>query len=135
MFHKYVLEHERHDILAEAHDGVAGGHYTGKEMTQKTLRVGLWWSTLHTYSHEYCKACDTCQRTGRPSHRDEMPLQPQMALQAFEKWAIDFVGPINPLGKKTSVRYNITATDYVTRWDEAQAVKDCTTDTATHFIF
>ena len=44
-----------------------------------------------------------------------MPLQPQMALQAFEKWAIDFVGPINPLGKKTGARYIITATDYVKR--------------------
>ena len=58
-----------------------------------------------------------------------------MALQAFEKWAIDFVGPINPPGKKTGARYIITATDYVTRWAEAQAVKDCTADTAAHFIF
>ena len=64
-----------------------------------------------------------------------MPLQPQVALQDFEKWAIDFIGPINPPGKKIGVCYIITATDYVTRWAEAQAVKDCTVDTAAHFIF
>ena len=64
-----------------------------------------------------------------------MPLQSQMALQAFEKWAIDFVGPISPPGKKTSALYIITAIDYVKRWEEAQAVRDCTTETDTHFIF
>ena len=64
-----------------------------------------------------------------------MPLQPQMALQAFDKWAIDFVEPINPPGKKIDACYIITTTDCVTRWAEAQAVKDSTTDTAVHFIF
>lgn len=38
---RYVLEHERHAIVAEAHDGVAGGHYAGKATTKKVLRVGL----------------------------------------------------------------------------------------------
>jgi hypothetical protein len=28
-------------ILIEAHEGIIGGHYTGKETTQKTLRSGL----------------------------------------------------------------------------------------------
>lgn len=58
-----------------------------------------------------------------------------MALQAFEKWAIDFVGPINSPGKKKSAHYIIATTDYVIMWAEAQAVKDFTTDTAIHFIF
>ena len=58
---RYVLEHERHAILAEAHDGVGGGHYAGKAMAQKILRARLWWTTLHSDAHNYCKACDTCQ--------------------------------------------------------------------------
>ena len=48
-----------------------------------------------------------------------MPLQLQMAIQAFFKWDIDFVGPINLPEKKTGAHYIITATDYVTRWVEA----------------
>jgi hypothetical protein len=64
-----------------------------------------------------------------------MPLAPQLTLHAFEKWAIDFVGPINPLGKRTGARYIITATEYLTRWAEARAVKDCSTTTTVWFIF
>jgi hypothetical protein len=48
-----------------------------------------------------------------------------MTLQEFEKWAIDFVGPINPPGKRTGARYIITVIEYLTRWDEVKLVKDC----------
>lgn len=64
-----------------------------------------------------------------------MPLNPQVTLQAFNKWAIDFIGPINPLGKKTSAHYIIIATDYLTRWVEAQPMKDYNVETTMKFIF
>jgi hypothetical protein len=32
-----VVEHERPMILVEAHDGIVGGNYEGKETTQKIL--------------------------------------------------------------------------------------------------
>ena len=56
-------------------------------------------------------------------------------MQPFEKWTIDFVGPIQPLGKKTDAQYIITATEYLTRWVEAQPVKDYTGATTVKFIF
>jgi transposase InsO family protein len=130
-----VMEAEHPLILAEAHEGITGGHYAGKATAQKVLRAGLWWPTLHKDAKEYTRACDVCQRVGKPYRRDEIPLAPQMNLQEFEKWAIDFVRPINPPGKHTGERYIITATEYLTRWDEARAVKDCSATTAAHFIF
>ena len=68
------------------------------------------------------------------SRGDEMPLAPHIILQEFDKWVIDFVGPISPLGKGTSACYIITMTDYLTRWVEAAPVKDCTAMTATKFL-
>jgi hypothetical protein len=58
-----------------------------------------------------------------------------MTLQEFEKRAIDFVGPINPPGKRTGSRYIITVTEYLTIWAEVKAVKDCSETTVVHFIF
>jgi hypothetical protein len=53
-----------------------------------------------------------------------MRLAPRLTLKAFEKWEINFVGPINPPGKHTGAQYIITATEYLTRWVEAREIKD-----------
>ena len=45
------------------------------------------------------------------------------------------MGPIQPSGKKTRVRYIITAIEYLTRWTEAQPMKDYNATTAVNFIF
>jgi hypothetical protein len=58
-----------------------------------------------------------------------------MTLQAFEKWAIDFMGPIKPPEKCTGERYIITVTKYLTRWAEARAFKDYSATTTVRFIF
>jgi hypothetical protein len=58
-----------------------------------------------------------------------------VTLQAFEKWEIDFVGPIKPLAKRTGERYIITMTEYLTRWAEDALVKYCSVETTSHFLF
>jgi hypothetical protein len=76
-----VMEVERPLILDESHEGIVGGHYVGKLIAQKVLRAGLWSPTLHRDAKEYCcRACDVCQRVGKPSRRDEFFLSPQLTL-------------------------------------------------------
>jgi hypothetical protein len=64
-----------------------------------------------------------------------MPLAQQLNLQAFEKWEIDFMGPINPPGKHKGARYIFTGIDYLKRWEKARVVKDCSATIAAWFIF
>jgi transposase InsO family protein len=99
------------------------------------LRVGLWWSSVHRDSKDYCQRCDVCHRVGKPNRHDDIPLRTQLKLQVFKKWEIDFVGPINPATKRSGAIYIITATGYLTIWAEATLVKYCSIETTTDFLF
>jgi hypothetical protein len=94
IFRRYILDHEPSKIFWECHSRVAGGHVGGKSSADKILQVELWWPTLFKYANDYARACDVCKRVDKPSHKDELPLHHVWALQAFEKWEIDFIGPI-----------------------------------------
>ena len=64
-----------------------------------------------------------------------MPQVPHIALQAFKKCVSYFFGPINPLGKRTCTQCIITATNYLTRWDEAMLVNNCIVATTANILF
>ena len=101
----------------------------------KILQERLCFPTMHAYNQDYCCSCDVFQRTENPSRRDEMPLVPKLTLQAFDKWVVDFVGPISLVRKCTGARYIITVMDNLNKWEKVAPIKDCIVATTTKFLF
>ena len=94
-----VRQDEVLDILKSCHDEPCGGHFVDKRTTYKILNLGYYWPSLFKDCKKYVRSCDICQQMGRPVPSDEMPLQPQVLIEPFEKWALDFIGPTNPPSK------------------------------------
>ena len=101
----------------------------------KVLHEGIWWLGLFQYVDQYCKVCDVCQRTWKPSFHDEMLLYPMITLEPFDKWVVDYVGPINPTMQHTGACYIIIVIYYLTWWVEAMLVNDYTIYMTTNFLF
>lgn len=132
LFHKGVDQQIRRcvagddifEILKAAHGGPYGGHFADKRTGHKVLQMGYYWPSIFRDARDYVRRCDSCQQMGQPGKADEMPLQPQIVIEPFEKWAIDFVGPFNPPSHQKA--YILVCTDYVTKWVEARAVTRAT---------
>jgi hypothetical protein len=128
-----VREDEVYDILKACHDGPCGGHFADKRTTHKILRMGYYWPSIFKDAKKYVKDCDSCQRIGQPNHRDEIPLNPQVVLEPFDRWALDFIGPINPPSNHKV--YILVCTDYMTKWVEAKALHRAMEEAVIKFLF
>ena len=62
-----------------------------------------------------------------------MPLNPQVILEPFERWALEFVGPINPPSNERA--YILVCTDYMTKWVEAKALLRANEEAILAFLF
>nr|GEX68318.1 reverse transcriptase domain-containing protein [Tanacetum cinerariifolium] len=75
--------------------------------------------TIYRDAHDLDKSCDTCQRQGKISQRDEMPQNAIQVCEIFDVWGIDFMGPFPSLqGNK----YILLAVDYLSKWVEAKVL-------------
>lgn len=62
-----------------------------------------------------------------------MPLKPQTILEPFEKWGIDFVGPIYSTSR--GYHYILVCIDYVTKWAEVKALLVAREEKVADFLY
>nr|GFA00347.1 reverse transcriptase domain-containing protein [Tanacetum cinerariifolium] len=111
------------DILVAYHNGSTGGHHGANLTAKKIFDAGFFWPTIYKYAHEFVKNCDSCQRQGKISQRDEMPQNSIQTCEIFDVWGIDFMGSF-PSSRRN--KYILVAVDYFSKWVEAKAL--CTND-------
>ncbi|CAN6713658.1 unnamed protein product [Malus baccata var. baccata] len=73
-----------------------------KRTAEKILQSGLFWPTLFKDAHNWCNACDRCQRVGNQSKRNEMHQQ-------------------RPFPSSHGNQYILVAVEYVSKWVDAIA--------------
>ncbi|GJV31654.1 reverse transcriptase domain-containing protein [Tanacetum coccineum] len=107
------------EILKACHEGPTGGHHSANLTARKVFDAGFFWPTIYRDAHTMIKSCDTCQRQGKISQRDEMPQNAIQVCEIFDVWGIDFMGPFPSLrGNK----YILVAVDYLSKWVKAKAL-------------
>ncbi|GJX37454.1 reverse transcriptase domain-containing protein [Tanacetum coccineum] len=107
------------EILKAFHEGPTGGHHSANLTSRKVFNAGFFWPTIYRDAHTMIKSCDTCQRQGKISQRDEMPQNSIQVCEIFDVWGIDFMGPFpSSRGNK----YILVAVDYLSKWVEAKAL-------------
>ena len=130
-----IFQSEVDTILEGCHLDSCGGHFAGDSTPRKALMAGYWWPTMFADAHQFVPCCDPCQQIGRPTGTSTMPLVPILARVPFEKWGIDFVGPIAPASCNGQKRYILVAIDYVTKWTEAIATKNDNANIVATFLY
>ena len=120
--------------MAALHSNPLGGHFAAITTVNRIRTAGYWWPSLIQDVKAYVRKYNQCQRTGAPSFKNHWPLTPIIPLAPFEKWRIDFIGPINPVSARKR-KYIILAIDYATKWVEARATVKNDALAAATFLF
>nr|GEX72210.1 reverse transcriptase domain-containing protein [Tanacetum cinerariifolium] len=114
-----TISKESVDILTACHSGPTGGHYGANYTAKKVFDSGFYWPTIYKDAFELVKHCDSCQRQGKISQKDEMPQNSIQVCEIFYVWGINFMGPF-PSSKGN--KYILVTVDYLSKWVEAKAL-------------
>lgn len=127
---RVLKEDEIDSVIFMIHNHATGGHF-GIENTYHKIAERYYWKGMYKDIKEYVKTCDVCQRRGKKGGSGY--LHPIKIEQAFERIGIDFIGPLEKT--KNDNRYILVATDYLTKWPEAKAMKAATAENVAEFIY
>ncbi|XP_059654984.1 uncharacterized protein LOC132301775 [Cornus florida] len=110
---------ESRGVLKQLHNGECGNHSGGGSLAHKALTQGYFWPYMAREVEEYSGKSDRCQRYAPFVHQPPEKLHTMSSLWPFAQWGMDVVGPLPSVASQK--RYILLATDYFTKWVEAEA--------------
>ena len=112
-------------ILAESHAGAFSGHFAVRGLYKKLARQ-YWWPHMYSDVYHYCRGCPTCASYNGSGRRHQPPLKPLPVGAPFERLGIDIMEMLlTPAGN----RYVAVMIGYLTKWVEACAIPDQSSET------
>src|SRR5262249_50717107 len=134
LYIRCITEEESLQIMEEAHAGECGGHFNGQTLAKRVLKW-YYWPTLEKDCADFAKRCTKCQLHANKIHAPSSSLHPISAPWPFAMWAFDVVGPIeDSSGEIKRKSFILTATEYFTKWVEAEAFAEIKASTVVKFI-
>ena len=105
----------------------------GKKTSSPAHMQGYYWPTMKSDAADYVKKCDPCQRMSPILKLSVQDLVSISSPWPFAQWGIDIVGPLPtaPAQKKLL----LVATDYFSKWIEADAFASIKDRDVTRFIW
>ena len=111
-----VPQSMKYEILSNVHNHVAGAHF-GVHKTFQKLKQRYWWSSMFKDVEHWCKSCVDLAMKKSPRNTKRAPLLPLPVEGAFDRVAVDVLGPFKPSNRQN--RYIVVFSHYLTRWCEA----------------
>jgi len=127
-----IPKHLQQSVLIECHDNPISAHL-GFNKTLDRVSKRYYWKKLRSDVKQYVKTCSECQTRKIPRLKPAGKMQFfQIPEIPFENVQIDVMGPFTRTTKGN--KYVVTAIDYLTKWIEARAIKESTTDQIALFV-
>ncbi|KAJ8632913.1 hypothetical protein MRB53_026249 [Persea americana] len=121
------------DFLYEIHEGICGSHIGGRSLAYRAISQGYWWPYMQKDAQLYARKCEKCQKFSHSLHQPAQDLSPLSSPWPFAQWGLDIVGPLHRT--PGSKRLLIVATDYFTKWVEAEPLSSLTELDTKNFVW
>ncbi|KAM5551438.1 hypothetical protein ABKV19_026329, partial [Rosa sericea] len=129
-----VYGREAKQLMREVHSGICGAHQAGPKMRWLLRRHGYFWPSILKDCIAFAKGCLDCQAHGPVQHVPNIPMQPIIQPWPARGWALDLIGMIHP-HSSLQHKFIIVATDFFTKWVEAEPLKEASGGTLRQFLF
>ena len=120
-------------VLAQYHDGLLGGGHQGQDRTYHAIKLKYHWPGMYKNVCNYVQGCDPCQYAKRYYGFHHAPLQSMPIVDRFDRWHIDFVGPLKE--STDGFKYILLVTDSFSRWCEAFPTKSQDANTVVDILY